>query len=146
MSLRAGVLMTIRAVANLVLSLVLVAGCVQVDPRSRLYPTGAERYRLLRDGDFCSELALFARPEPASMIGTVLDGASSYTDPRTGSRFRAVSVFTVVKGKRVDRWYRRDALVDNIYVFADDPRLKRCSYWLEREEVIWPLPTERPAE
>lgn len=110
------------------------------------FPKGAEHYRLLADSDFCGELALFEKPDPDTMIGTVLEGARFYMNPQTGEQFRAVSVLTLVNGSRVDRWYRRDQLVGHVFVFRSDPRLKECGYWLEEEKPVRPLPTEIPAK
>ena len=126
-------------------ALVLGACAGPVDPRSAQFPEGSDNYRLLNDADFCSELPLFEQPDPITMIGTVLEGARYYTKPGTNEHFRAVSVLTLVKGKRVDRWYRRIDLVGRVFVLKNDPRLTNCHYWLEEEKPVRPLPTEIPA-
>ncbi len=127
--------------------LLILTACTQVgDPRQSMHPKGVEHYRLLQDSDFCGELPLFAGPDPKTMIGTVLDGAVHYIDPKTGKEFRAISVFTVVNGRRVDRWYRRDKLVGHVYVLKNDPRFGNCGYWLDEEKPVRPLPSEIPAE
>jgi hypothetical protein len=125
----------------------MVVGCRRAaDARASAYPRGAANYRQLNDTDFCSELPLFVRPNPDTMIGTVLDGAEQYIDPKTGQRFRAISVLTVVNGQRVDRWYRREQLVGHVYVLTTDPRLNNCGYWLDRTDPVRPLPSEIAAD
>src|ERR1700759_5751761 len=126
--------------------LALLLACGRRDPRSSIYPRERKNYRLLKDVDFCGELALFAEPDPTTMIGTVLDGAQHYVDPTTGKEFKAVSVLPVIDGKRVDRWYRRDALVRHVYMYKGDPDLRDCNYWLDREERISPSEFEIPAK
>ena len=116
------------------------------DPRHSNYPEGAEHYRLLEETDFCGELPLFAGTDPKTMIGTVLDGAQRYVDPRSGRELRAIRVLTVMNDRRVDRWYARGKLVGHVYVLRDDPHFTRCGYWLEREEPVKPLATEIAAE
>ena len=111
-----------------------------------MFPKGAEQFRLLRDSDFCGELPLFAKPNSKSMIGTVLDGAQHYVDPKTGHQFHAISVLTVVNGDRVDRWYRREKLVGHVYVLKSDPHFTSCGYWLDREEPVAPSQSEIHAE
>lgn len=127
--------------------LLLWIGCSRSgDPRKQMFPEGAEHYRVLKDSDFCGELPLFAEADPDTMIGTVLDGAQRYIDPKTGREFRAVSVMTVINGERVDRWYRREELVGHVYVLRNDQHLGNCGYWLDREEPVKPLPSEIPVE
>jgi hypothetical protein len=122
-------------------------GCNQsVDPRHKMYPKGVQYYRLLKEGDFCSELPLFAQPDPNTMIGTVLDGAQRYVDPRTGRELRAILVLTVVNNKRVDRWYPREKLVGSVYVLRNDPSFGNCGYWLDEEKPVKPLPSEIAAD
>jgi hypothetical protein len=133
------------AVMTIALSLLCLSACGR-DPRHRLYATDPGAYRLLREGDFCSELPLFTKPDRRSMIGTVLDGAKRYIDPKSGREFPAVAVFTTVGGRRVDRWFRRDKLVGHVYVLKNDPSLGRCGYWMDREEPTRPLATEVPAD
>jgi hypothetical protein len=116
------------------------------DPRWSRFPKGASHYRHMRDTDFCGELPLFAEADPTTMIGTVLDGARRYTDPKTGRQFRAVTVLAVVNGKRVDHWYRREKLVGHVYVLKNDPSFGHCGYWSEIEDPTTPLPQEVPAE
>jgi hypothetical protein len=143
-----GVLMRTRLVLCVAAMIMLgLCGCTRpFDPRHVQFPKGSENYRLLGEADLCGELPLFERPDPQTMVGTVLEGARYYTKPETGEQFRAVSVLTIVKGRRVDRWFRRADLVGRIYVLKNDPRLKNCHYWLEEEKPVRPLPTEIPAD
>lgn len=132
----------------LVLTILLGSGgCSHpADPRHKMYPKGMEHYRLLRDGEFCSELPLFAAPDPKTMLGTVLDGAQHYIDPQTGRQIRAIRLLTVVDGKRVDRWYPRQTLVGSAYVLRQDSHFGSCGYWLDRAEPVQPLRSEVAAE
>lgn len=114
--------------------LLLIGGCSPRDARRSLYPSGSENYRLLRDTDLCSELPIFADRDPKSMIGTILDGAKSYRDPRTGLEFRAIRVLTFRGGQRVKQWYPRNTLVGRVFILRNDPTLGNCSYWLEVEQ------------
>jgi hypothetical protein len=140
--------MRVRQLRSAVVILIVLAlACTRSgDPRHARFPNGAARYRLLRDADFCGELPLFAKADPKTMIGTVLDGAQHYVDPKTGHEFRAISVLTVVEGRRVDRWYRREKLVGHVYVLENDPRFRSCAYWFDEEKRVTPLPSEIPAD
>lgn len=136
MSVRTGILILV----------IMTIGCDRSrDPRAARFPASPDNYRLLKDSDFCGGLPLFSTPDPATMIGTVLDGAREYVDPRTDGRFPAIRVLSVVHGKRVDRWYRRDQLVGRVWVLSNDPRFGRCGYWFEEARPVRPTAKEIPA-
>lgn len=139
--------MRLRLRSAAIILVILALACDRSgDPRHARFPKGAGHYRLLKDTDFCGELPLFAKADPETMIGTVLDGAQRYVDPKTGREFRAISVLTVVNDRRVDRWYRREKLVGHVYVLKNDPRFTSCGYWFDEEKRVTPLPSEIPAE
>lgn len=131
----------------LLILLMMSVRCEQSAERYHItYPSGAHHYRLLEDGDFCGELPVFSGPDPESYLGTVLDGASDYSDPETGQHFRAIRVMTLRNGERVDRWYRRDRLVGHAWILIADPRLRNCHYWYEETRTVSPAAREVPAD